>query len=422
MQDQNQNRSHAPGLRLTAIVAACFPLAGLAQQQQVRPPIAVYWVSAATASGLGAGGTGMAAMMGMALGQGGSSQRTLDLRLGSSQSASGEPRAAHEIPPGLSMGPALPLLGVERVRASGETRGDLPQDMQQPKGRLLIYWGCGEKAGPGQPVVMDFARLGAGQRPPGIAARRVSAPRGPAADRHRAYGEWPNREDSKPVPAGASLRGDHRVQGNYSPEIRFAVGERHDFLAPVSLAATPAGAAMRLQWQRVANATGYFMMAFGHKEGSNDTVMWSSSDVQEMGGALMDYVPPAEVARLIGEKVVLPPERTDCAVPAEVMRAADMPVLQFIAYGDELNVVHPPRPKDPKVTWEQVWAVKLRLKSTAMLPLGEGMGISAQTREAPPARERPEGAPAQESQRKGGAPLEQGVEEGIRTLRGIFGR
>jgi hypothetical protein len=45
-------------------------------------------------------------------------------------------------------------------------------------------------------------------------------------------------------------------------------------------------------------------------------------------------------------------------------------MLQLIAYGEELNLVHPPRPADPKATWEQLWTARVRVKSVGMLPLG----------------------------------------------------
>ena len=60
---------------------------------------------------------------------------------------------------------------------------------------MLIYWGCGEHVGAGQPTVIDFAKVAAGQMPPGMAAmagmahvvRRPSSAPG--------FGEWPNRKD-----------------------------------------------------------------------------------------------------------------------------------------------------------------------------------------------------------------------------------
>ena len=45
-------------------------------------------------------------------------------------------------------------------------------------------------------------------------------------------------------------------------------------------------------------------------------------------------------------------------------------MVNGIAYGEELNLAQPPRPADPKIAWEPIWAVKVRVKSTGMTPLG----------------------------------------------------
>jgi hypothetical protein len=256
--------------------------------------------------------------------------------------------------------------------------------------------------------------------PPGLAARRVAQPVGPAFGRSRTYGDWPNSEDSRPVPEGASLRGDHLVKGTYSPDIRFAVTERHDFMEKVQLSSQPAGAAVSLRWNAVPNATGYFAMAVGGND-KEEVVFWSSSDVQEMGGSLMDYVPPAEVARLIREKVVMAPQTTECTVPAEVLKAMPAGMLSFVAYGDELNVVHPPRPQDPAKTWEQVYTVKLRLKSTASMLLSQGGDAMPRGgQRASPGMPRDEAAGA--GQPVPQAPAPSPVDQGIGILRGILGR
>jgi hypothetical protein len=55
-----------------------------------------------------------------------------------------------------------------------------------------------------------------------------------------------------------------------------------------------------------------------------------------------------------------------------------MAMSRVIAYGDELNMAYPPRPKDPKITWEPQWDVKVRRKSVASLMPGMGsMAMSA---------------------------------------------
>ena len=83
------------------------------------------------------------------------------------------------------------------------------------------------------------------------------------------------------------------------------------------------------------------------------------------------------VDRWLREKVLLAPATTQCAVPKGVF-PGDGAMLRMIAYGNELNLVHPPRPADPKAAWEPVWAVKLRVKSMATVMLGmPAMGPSA---------------------------------------------
>jgi len=414
-------------MRITAAVLLAVPALALAQQQVVRPPVAHYWVSVDTAAGMmipGMGGMGgvMAGMMGA---PGAQSGRRMVLQLGSQRPSADGPRADHLIPSGMEMGPSLPLVTPRQMpRERGEQR-DLPEGMEQPKGRMLIYWGCGENVRAGQPVILDFATLSQGQKPPNMVSRRVAIPNAPSPSRAKTYGDWPNQQDAKAIPAGASLKGDHQIKGNYSPDIQFALGDGHDFMDRVELSTAPRGAgAVHVNWNAVGTATGYFATAMGGD--GNDVVMWSSSEVQEMGGALMGFVPPREVARLIREKVVLDPSVTECTVPAEVVkRAGGSPFFNFIAYGPEANFVHPPRPKDPKQAWEQVWAVKVRFKSTASTLLGESGGGGGRRSSRPSApSEAPAPGDASGEQAAGEKPAAgpDPVKDGINILRGIFGR
>jgi hypothetical protein len=398
---------------------ATIATSGFAQTQQVKPPIAVYWMSVETSAGMG---IAMPAGMGGLLPANMQGGKRMKLDLGSSQSAGGSPRADHTIPAGLSMGQSLPLLTPqsERTQATRPER-ESEGNFEPPKGRMLLYWGCGEAIRAGQPVVIDFAKLGSTEAARAFRARSVTRPSGPAAGRSRTYGEWPNRENSTAVPPRASLQGEHIIVGSYAPEIKFAVDERHDFMAPVAfepMRKTAAGA-FQVKWQSIPTAIGYFATATGQGESQNDVVMWSSSDVQEMGPALMDYLPPSEVQRLIKERVVLTPQTTECAVPAGIFKS-DASMLNFIAYGDELNVVHPPRPKDPKQVWVQEYAVKVRLKSTGMAMLAEG-DTGGRARAGAASRNEPSSQQAEDRgtpRLPGGTP----VEQGINVLRGIFGR
>jgi hypothetical protein len=403
---------------ITAAVLLALPAVAIAQQQVVKPPIANYWVSVDTSAGMGMPGMGgMGGFMAGVMGGQGQSGRKIVLQLGSQRPSADGPRADHLIPAGMSMGPSLPLLTPQRAPVEREP-GGMPEGMEQPKGRMLIYWGCGENARAGQPVIIDFAKLAQGQAPSNMVSRRVSIPNSPSPSRAKTYGDWPNQQDSKAIPASASLKGDHQIKGNYSPDIQFALGEGQDFMDRVELSTAARGAgAVNVTWNSVGTATGYFATVFGSD--GTDTVMWSSSDVQEMGGMLMNFVPPAEVARLIREKIVLAPSVTECTVPAEVVtRAGGSPFMNFIAYGPEANFAQPPRPQDPKQPWEPLWAVKVRFKSTASTLLGDAGGGRRPARTQAPASDSGGEQSAEPAQK----PAVDPVKEGVNILRGIFGR
>lgn len=376
----------AKSVALVATVAA----AGIAAppvQQKVTGPVATYWMSASTSSGFGFGGMGagggrpsMGDIFGMMRGGGGRANHALLLQLGSTQRATGVPEANH------FPGTAGPLLLLTPQAAPPpkreETVEEQPDMRERPKGRILLYWGCGDHAGPGQPTILDFSKIMDGQPLPRLPYVAVRHETPPSAGRSTTYGEWPNSKSRAQPPA--SLLGDHAVRGNYAPEIKFSLPPGKDYMPPIQLTASaksPAGATM-LQWQPVAGATGYFTMLFGangrggRDEGA-DIVMWSSSGVSTFaGGGLLDYLAPAEARRLIGLKVVMPPTQTQCTIPTEVTQAAQNGLVSMIAYGDEANFVDPPRPTDPKVPWNISWQAKVRFKSTTGLILGMqgGMG------------------------------------------------
>lgn len=422
-------------LRYAVIALAICPTAALTQQQKVTPPIATYWMSIDTTSGLPmsgimGGGGGPSAMdvgrMMMGGGMEGGANRSMLLELGSQRSAGGAPSAAHEIPPGLKMGASLPLETPQQARRPEPREDGLPENFEKPRGRMLIFWGCGEQAGPGQPYVVDFAKITQGEMPQGLFSQRVSLPRGPSVSRSRTYGDWPNQRDNKRVPGDASLIGDHQIKGNYSPDIRFSLSDKYEFMEPVNLAQARSGGGVKLSWNSVANAQGYFASAMGSKDGTEDVVFWSASNSREFGDQLMTWLPPREVARLIKERVVLPASTTECVVPAQFVAAAPSAFVRFIAYGEEANFVHPPRPQDPKVDWKQEWAAKVRLKSTAAALLGEegAGGGSPRRRDSSGAGSGSTGgnAPSEGGAAQRGSPAVDPVQEGIKALRGIFGR
>ena len=96
----------------------------------------------------------------------------------------------------------------------------------------------------------------------------------------------------------------------------------------------------------------------------DEMVIWTSSELPEVGFGLVDYQTNAAVDRWVKEKVLLASGTTQCTVPKGVF-PGEGAMLRAIAYGNELNLAHPPRPADPKAPWEPVWAAKVRVKSVA---------------------------------------------------------
>jgi hypothetical protein len=313
--------------------------------------------------GLGAmfGGGGMEAMMG-----GGGPRYDVELRLGSTLAASGAPAADHFMPAGVGLGPSVPL--VTPVSTPVE-REEMPRNFERPKGRMLIFWGCGAKAGPGQPVVIDFAKLAAGQMPPGLFSANVPVDRGVTRANSRTYGHWPNERGRRvEIPAGATLAGPHRIAGNYSPEIKFALAQ--SFMSPLQVRTADMGQVTNVSWNAIPAATGYYAHGIGFSEGkrgaSNDIVWWTSASRQEFFGGLTEWLAPSVVQRLIGERVVMPPTQTQCQIPAEVKAAGgEMMMLSMYAYGPEASFAFPPRPANPKLAWNPEWTARARFRSVS---------------------------------------------------------
>lgn len=380
-------------------VAAAAALAAMAGQatgepsgQKVTGPVATYWMSASTTSGMmgmaGMGGPGgrrpgLGSMMMGGFGGGmdpNAYTHSLILQLGSARRPQGGgPEAEHDPPPTLGAGRVLPLLTPTQQPAHEEAEPGPPPQYQQPKGRMLIFWGCGEHAGPNQPLVIDFSKIGpqgqgAGQFAALSHGLAISPMQPPSPGRNATYGEWPNQETRTQVPQDGSLQGAHLVKGNYTPDISFSLTADQDFLPPIRLktnAKTPSGS-VALGWGQVDGSRGYIASMIGAR-GEGDMVMWTSSAMQATAFALPDYLSDREIERLVGDHVLMPPTQTSCTVPQEAVRAAgDGGMLRLIAYGGESNISYPPRPPAPR-PWNIDWTVKVRYRAETSGLLGMDM-------------------------------------------------
>jgi hypothetical protein len=397
----------ARALALLAGAAATVAVSGATAQtgqvvQKVTGPVAVYWMSAQTETGFGLPSGGnpdpMAMMRQMMGGGGAGSNKSLTLQLGSSQTNSA-PSAEHLPPQSLALGTSLPLITPKFVPSPPREPGPIPRDFQKPRGRLLIFWGCGERARPGQPVVIDFAKLAAGQVPAGLNGIDFRNMSPPSVSKNRTYGDWPNEKTRNPgVPSQGSLLGEHTIRGNYSPQMNFTLEEDQDFLGPLNLTtnAKAPGGWTNIGWNLVGNAQAYFAIAVGGGGGGSDdetVVLWSSSEAQAAAFVMPDYLAPSEINRQVAAKALMGPATRSCTVPKEVVDAAPQALLQLAAFGGEANFVYPPRPENPRIPWNQEWAVKVRYRSATGGLLGmdmnEMMGGRAGRSSANPQSQKP---------------------------------
>lgn len=418
MHTSHRSLRPAPALATTLLLGLLASGAG-AQTQLVKPPVAQYWMDVATVRMAdmdalpGAGDNRFGATKGMTPG------RWLDIAVATQRKPAG-PQASQSIPAGLGLGSSLPLLPPEAVTAKGnapqgrDTEDSVPE---QPKGRVLLYWGCSDTVRAGQPKVLDFATA----KPEDYAQfMRGRATRERGATAAPGHAVWPNPQAKLLVPQGASLVGDHKVAGDGIPaSLQFNLGQVQDFMPPLALAATGGGAnATQVAWPAQPQARAYFLNAMGGSDG--EMVIWSSSETPEPGWGLMDYLSTPNLDLWLADKTLLPTSQTQCAIPAGIFSKSRGALVQGIAYGQEFNLSYPPRPTDRRVAWAPEWSARVRVKSVAMLPLEDSTGKRRAAASAAAASKAAKGEEAPEQ--KSLLPVLPGLPGVGGALKGLFGR
>src|SRR5512137_2388669 len=257
----SHERERAMNIRAVVLTTGLALTAGaVAQtkgpQQVVKPPVAQAWIDVATFAGMGmpTGGPGASpmGMLGSVFGGGGgknsfgmtqaaSAGRWVDVTLYTSRNPS-LAEALQSVPQGTQLAPTLKLMSPLEQKGPAPRPDDetIEQpEYERPKGKMLLYWGCGETVRPGQPRVVDFATAAPADFQKFFIARRATQ-RGA----HSAVGRphWPSRDDTRMVPPTASLVGEHGFTGQGVPEgFRFQIPAAQDLMPPIELAQREAG-------------------------------------------------------------------------------------------------------------------------------------------------------------------------------------
>ena len=275
-------RRRLPALLPSLMLLATLPSGAWAQasQQVVKPPVAQLWMDVATMSQPGMpempSMPGMGSLPGLR-GGGGEGSNTFGNARGMApgrhvdiafvtQRKPGGTEATQKVPAGTGLAPTLPLLPVKaEPRGPGTAE---PGEYEQPKGRILFYWGCGETVRAGQPRVLDFSKANPAEWGQFMQGR---APRERGAVARPGHSVWPNERDRRSFGREASLAGEHALSGEGVPaDLRFTLAAAQDFMAPIALQqAGTLETALRLSWQAVPNARAYFAKM---SDGSERTV------------------------------------------------------------------------------------------------------------------------------------------------------
>jgi len=378
---------HARKTIVLCIAALFFCDTDAAEQQPTKPPIAQAWIDLSTVS---SNMPNMAAMRGGMMGglfggnkdgasggnnfgntrMMGGAGRWMDVTLETRNNPSLQSGTQY-VPEGSKLAPGIALVSPEGTpppvisKPSHQEEQEPQPEFKQPKGKIYIYWGCGATVREGQPRVLDMATA----QPQDFAAffqSRHATTKGT----HSTPGQpiWPNKSDSRMIAPDASLVGEHTFTGDGVPEgFKFNIDAGHDLMPAINLSNQGDDTSTTFLWDAIASARAYFISAMSTR-GEGEMVIWTSSEVPEFGMGLIDYQPNASVDKWLKEKVLLAPSVTDCAVPREALGKHGM--VRMIAYGNEMDVAYPPRPKNPKQAWEPQWAAKVRLKSVTMTMLG----------------------------------------------------
>ena len=308
---------HAALAALAVVVGAPAIAQTKAPAQVVKAPVSQAWIDVATFAGfgmpMGGGGGSPMSMMGGMFGGGqggkntfgmtqtGSAGRWVDVTLYTSRNPS-LPEATQAVPAGTQLAPTLKLVAPKVEKGTPPPPGDdtvVEHEYERPKGKMYLYWGCGDTVRAGQPRVLDMATARPEEYGKFFTSRRATQ-RGA----HSAPGRplWPNEVDSRMVPANASLVGEHAFTGQGVPEgFKFAIGAQQDLMPAIDLKQSDAGGATQLEWAALPTARAYFIAAMGAKGGSEmEMVFWTSSEVPEVGMGL-DRLPDESGGRPLAE-------------------------------------------------------------------------------------------------------------------------
>jgi len=155
--------------------------------------------------------------------------------------------------------------GAKVERGTPPPPGDdtvVEHEYERPKGKMYLYWGCGDTVRAGQPRVLDMATARPEEYGKFFTSRRATQrgahsapgrPCGPTRSTRAWSRQTPRWSASTPSPG--------RAYGGF----KFAIGAQQDLMPAIDLKQSDAGGATQLEWAVLPTARAYFIAAMGAK-------------------------------------------------------------------------------------------------------------------------------------------------------------
>jgi len=304
---------------VSGIAVACAFVSDAAEQQPSKPPIAQVWIDLSTVSSnmpnMGAMRGGAGAMMGNMFGGGGGNNANGGNAFGNTRMMGGAGRwmdvtlmtrnnpslqnATQAVPDGSKLAPTLALVSPEGTpppvvpkNQPREEEKEPDPEFKKPKGKIYLYWGCGDTVREGQPKVLDMATAG-----PQDFAAFFQSRHATTKGTHSTPGQpdWPNKTDSRMIAPDATLVGQHTFTGDGVPDgFKLNIDEMHDLMPAIDLSNHDTDSATVLDWNAIAGARAYFLSSMSSR-GEGEMVIWSSSEMPDFGMGLIDYQPNGSI-------------------------------------------------------------------------------------------------------------------------------
>lgn len=228
----------------------------------------------------------------------------------------------------------------------------IPPKFERPKGKLSLYSGCDDNIRAGQPRVLDAATATLADLERFFGTIRNSTTMGARSE--SGHPSWPNKTDDRKVPESASMAGEHGFSGSGLPEnFKLTLGANQEFMPPLNINKRANNGATELSWQSVSGARGYFISAVGIGDSKSsgkdelDMIIWTSSQMLELGFALPDYQTNGSIDKWISAPAVLGASTTSCTVPkgifGETAGGGADGFVRAVAYGNEAFFSYPPQ-------------------------------------------------------------------------------